>query len=91
MSQNAFIVLTVLYLVRLFLQEKARPQLARVPQSVITLLTTITTRAQKLYAYPLLALFGLFAVTITGALGGAIVHGAQIDPFVQWSVNMFGG
>ncbi len=31
-----------------------------------------------------IALFGLVAITITGALGGAIVHGKNIDPIVAF-------
>jgi hypothetical protein len=44
---------------------------------------------RKLFLYPILALAGLFAVSITGALGWAIVHWPGVDPFVQWSVDTF--
>lgn len=37
----------------------------------------------------LFALFGLFAITVTGALGGAIVHGASVDPVVQVIYDTF--
>ncbi len=45
---------------------------------------------QKIAAFALwgpvaagIALAGLIAITITGALGGAIAHGPQVDPFVS--------
>lgn len=37
----------------------------------------------------MLALLGIIAVTITGALGGAISHGANTDPVVQMIYNLF--
>ena len=39
---------------------------------------------------PLLALFGLFAVTLAGALGGSIVYGPDVDPFVKVIYGVFG-
>lgn len=36
-----------------------------------------------------LVLFGLLAVTITGALGGIIVYGANLDPFTRLVYNLF--
>lgn len=38
---------------------------------------------------PLLALFGLACITITGALGAAIVYGPDIDPFVFFIYHFF--
>jgi len=37
-----------------------------------------------------LALFGLAAIAITGALGGAIVYGPNIDPFVAFIIKILG-
>lgn len=37
---------------------------------------------------PLVAFLGLVAITITGALGGAIVYGPSIDPFVKIIYNL---
>lgn len=37
----------------------------------------------------LLALLGLVAVIITGALGGIIVYGPSLDPFTQFIYNIF--
>lgn len=36
-----------------------------------------------------LALVGLIAVTITGALGGLMVYGPKVDPFVGWVAKIF--
>ncbi len=38
---------------------------------------------------PLLALIGLIAITMTGALGGAIVYGPNVDPVVKFVYNLF--
>ena len=37
----------------------------------------------------ILSLCGLAAITITGALGGAIVYGADADPFVSFVYKLF--
>lgn len=41
------------------------------------------------YATVILALAGLAAITITGALGGAIVYGPDVDPIVSWVYHLF--
>ena len=46
---------------------------------------TITSK----YVAPCFALFGLTTLTITGALGGAIVHGPEIDPVVHFIYRLF--
>ena len=38
---------------------------------------------------PCLAFLGLVSLTITGALGGAIVHGPEIDPMVNLIYHLF--
>ncbi len=40
-------------------------------------------------AVVLLALAGLFCVTVTGALGGALVYGSDIDPVVSFIYKLF--
>ena len=35
------------------------------------------------------ALFGFIAISITGALGGAIVYGPNVDPIVKWVYGLF--
>jgi len=49
--------------------------------------------AGMLYNSPLvwiLALGGLVAITITGALGGSLVYGPNADPLVKFVLNIFG-
>lgn len=36
-----------------------------------------------------LALVGIVGITITGALGGAMVHGPEVDPFVSFVYHLF--
>ena len=36
-----------------------------------------------------LVIFGLFSITITGALGGIIVYGPDLDPFTRFVYNLF--
>jgi hypothetical protein len=55
-------------------------------QSVSTKIQSIVL---NVYIAPLLALLGIIAVTITGALGGAIAHGADTDPVVQMIYSLF--
>lgn len=38
---------------------------------------------------PALAFAGIIGITITGALGGAMVHGPEIDPFVSFIYHLF--
>lgn len=40
------------------------------------------------FAY-ILAVLGLIAITITGALGGSIVYGPEVDPFVSFVYHLF--
>jgi len=44
---------------------------------------------QRSLFMPLVALGGLIMVTITGALGGAIVYGPDIDPAVRFIYSLF--
>lgn len=43
----------------------------------------------KPWVVVLLAIIGLIAVSITGALGGAIVYGPDIDPIVNFTYHLF--
>jgi hypothetical protein len=53
--------------------------------SIHRLTETVTGK----YIAPSFAFLGLIALTITGALGGAIVHGPEIDPAVQLIYRLF--
>ncbi len=37
----------------------------------------------------ILALIGIVGITITGTLGGAMVHGPEVDPFVSFVYHLF--
>ncbi len=39
---------------------------------------------------PIMAIFGLIIITITGALGGSIVYGPETDPLVKLIYKLFG-
>jgi len=43
----------------------------------------------KPYIVVTLAVLGLITITITGALGGAIVYGPEADPIVSFIYNLF--
>ncbi len=49
----------------------------------------VATKIQRSWCMALLALVGLCAITITGALGGAIAYGPEIDPFVKFIYSLF--
>lgn len=51
------------------------------------------TKIQKIlietnFAY-ILTILGLIAITITGALGGSMVYGPEVDPFVSFVYHLF--
>lgn len=52
-------------------------------------LTPIARRIIGTPLAPALAVFGLIGVTITGSLGGAMVHGPEIDPIVSSVYHLF--
>lgn len=78
-----FSILAIAYLLRLL------PLLASLPQSVQAVSTKIQNIVLNAYVAPLLALLGIIAITITGALGGAIAHGPDTDPVVQMIYSFF--
>jgi uncharacterized membrane protein len=91
-ATNIFWVLAVIYTLKWFLVEgKWYARLAsKVPANMQALIAKVIGLLEKAYIPFILSLAGLFAVTITGALGGAIVHGPDVDPMVRWSVDTFG-
>lgn len=78
-----FSVLAVGYLAR-FLWQTGNPKIQKF---------TFIYKAQEIilnrWLAPVLALAGLIAVTVTGALGGAIVYGPDIDPVVKYVYGLF--
>ncbi|MBP7966917.1 hypothetical protein KAZ66_01465 [Candidatus Woesebacteria bacterium] len=78
-----FSILAVAYLLRLV------PLLVSLPQSMLAVSAKIQNIVLNVYIAPLLALLGIIAITITGALGGAIAHGSDTDPVVQMIYSLF--
>lgn len=84
MTTNIFLILTIGYLVE-FISTRF-PHLFKGKTlkniwSVITKLKNIILHTPLVYV---LALAGLILVTITGALGGALVYGPDVDPIVSF-------
>lgn len=60
------------------------------PTSKITKISTpITNFFARRGLYALLAAFALWLITVTGALGGAIVYWPEVDPAVSFIYHLF--
>lgn len=84
-----FTILSATYTLRLahpFLQKKATKTPLLRPLLKLDVLTHLILRPWFL---TLFCLAGLIAITITGALGGAIVYGPEIDPIVSLIYHLF--
>lgn len=81
-SQIIFGVIAVWYIL-MFLEKEAIkiPFIETLIRPVLAFLIMISKKTQV--CIPILAFFGLMFITITGALGGAIVYGPDIDPIVR--------
>ena len=89
-----FAVILAVYLVRLYQRyPNTRLQTWIMKHSFVMKIYTIKcTVAEFIFKTPLiyiLALIGLICVTITGALGGAIVYGPDADPIVHFIYHLF--
>lgn len=90
MARNAFLILSIIYLVKIVFQsQQTIIRSLHLPQQFISGIAVLLSRVSRLYVPVILACIWLFLITIAGALGGAIVHWAGIDPVVQWVVNNF--
>lgn len=78
-----FSILAVGYLAR-FLWQTANPKVQK-----FVFINTIQNIVLNKWIAPILALVGLIAVTITGALGGAITYGPDVDPVVKLIYGWF--
>lgn len=96
MTQIVFGILSALYLLEIFAQDIFRPE-TRLGAWVLTWRATrigaLKARmgawlARTAWVMVIGALIGLGLVTITGALGGAVVYGPQAkDPVIPWVVT----
>jgi hypothetical protein len=69
MTTNIFIVLAVLHLTQRYTFAKDTAFAKKFPLFLQKIVTILNLLRRKLFLYPILALAGLFAVSITGALG----------------------
>lgn len=94
-STFAFGIILAVYVVKLL--EDA--YLSWIPHKKVTehkkvapvwnLLVKIQNLFFNTFVIKIIALFGLVAISITGALGGAIVYGPNVDPIVKWVYGIF--
>jgi hypothetical protein len=85
-----FFVITLGYLITWVNRTGAFPRATqhRIISPFWKLLTKLGDALIKRNLVVALALIGLFAVTVTGALGGAIAYGPDIDPAAQFFYNL---
>ncbi len=69
--------LAFLYIVRVFAEWFGEKY------PIISKLYSITEKIRRHWGITVLALIGFWFITATGALGGAIVYGPNVDPFVS--------
>lgn len=75
-----FALISVSYLITWVRRENIAPENPALSKASIFL--------QKAYILVPLALIGLGLLTITSALGGALVYGPDVDPFVRWIYDL---
>lgn len=66
---------------------------SKLPKALTSLWNLLVMIEQFILSAPiaiLLAVFGLIAVTITGALGGSLVYGQNFDPIVKLIYSWYG-
>lgn len=82
-SQIVFGIIAVWYM--LIWIEKEAVKIASIEKYIRPVFSFLVMIAHQIrILIPILAFIGLILVTITGALGGAIVYGPEIDPIVQF-------
>lgn len=86
LSTDIFSVIAAIYIVRL---AKQQPWYQRVPAFLRAVLDFCMKLLDRQWLLALGALVGLAAITITGALGGAIVYGPNTDPIVRFIYGLF--
>lgn len=88
-STNLFTILAIIYAVTWINKSSWQSKIAN---SKVTVLWNKITNIINYFNKPIivisLAVIGLITITITGALGGAIVYGPNIDPIVKFFYNL---
>lgn len=80
-------ILTILYVLLLLKKIENNSRMPHVVRMIATRAQVVTSFVQFLFDYyviTFLALLGFVFITITGALGGAIVYGPEADPMVSF-------
>lgn len=81
-----FVVLSVVYLIRFVLESGYIINFPKI-QHVLNGIQNYINKYS--FLVPVIAFIGLVVITITGALGGAIVYGPDIDPVVSFVYHLF--
>lgn len=89
MTRNAFVLLSILYIAKLYVNEKQLPLAKAIPPFLQNILEWIAKYTNKFFVPQILAIVGLFLVTVTWALWWAISHGSSSDPIVKRAVKTF--
>ena len=86
-TEVVFGIIAVWYILS-FLEKEAIqiPYIETRIRPILSFLMTFTKKIKVII--PILAFAGLILVTITGALGGAIVYGPDVDPIVRFIYNL---
>ncbi|MFA6445697.1 MAG: hypothetical protein WCW14_00390 [Candidatus Paceibacterota bacterium] len=90
-----FVILLIGYIVYMINQYRQRKLLSMTVSrlDVLNILWKVLVNISDFIMRPsvlvILTILGLVAVTVTGALGGAIVYGPNIDPFVSFVYKLF--
>lgn len=77
------VIFTVISLVYLFRIVEQRAWFGRMPKFLQSIVTTYLRLLDHRVFLVLAASMGLLAITVTGALGGSLVYGADVDPIVK--------
>ena len=89
MTRNVFLLLSIIYIAKLYTYEKQAAVAKALPPFLQNIFTAIAKYAAKFFVPQILAVIGLFVVTVTWALGGAMVYGKTADPIVKRAVDTF--
>lgn len=89
MTRNIFVVLSLIYLAKLYVYERKTPLAKALPPFLQNILLRVEKYARKTFAPQILALVWLFFVTVTWALWWAIIYGKTADPIIKRAVNTF--
>lgn len=85
-SSYVFLVLALIYLIRVIRKQTWVGSIPPIIQKVLHWYMKIFNHQEVLLSG---AVIGLLSITITGALGGSIVYGPDVDPVAKLVYNLF--